>query len=231
VESQATPLLFAPPQPPVRLAQDRPCILGRGAGCELQVPSREASRNHAEVRFEEGRWVLRDLGSTNGTFLNSERVEGVHALRPGDRIEIGGFAVTFCEVEPGFDAERPAPERVSAPPSDPAGEGLRGDLAEIPAFALLQVLELGRKTGVLAVVSEAAEGCVWLEEGVPVHAEAGRQMGFDAAAAIARASSGSFAFEAGSAAPARTIRASVQELLLAATRLDGGDTISGTSSS
>lgn len=227
MDPQATPLLFAPPQPPVRLAQDQICVLGRGPGCGLQIPSREASRNHAEVRFEEGRFVLRDLGSTNGTFLNGERVEGVRPLRPGDRIEIGGFGVTFCEVEPGLDAERPAPERVPSAANDAESEGLRGDLAEIPAFALLQVLELGRKTGVLAVVSDAAEGCVWLEDGVPVHAEAGKQIGFDAAAAIARASSGRFAFDVGSPAPARTIRASVQELLMEATRMDGAETLPG----
>ncbi len=227
MDAQATPLLFAPPQPPVRLGRDQACVLGRGAGCGLQVPSREASRNHAEVRFEDGRYVLRDLGSTNGTLVNGERVEGSRVLRPGDRIEIGGFIITFCEVEPGLDAPQPAAERPASGAKPAEGEGLHGDLAEIPAFALLQMLEAGRKTGVLAVVSDAAEGCVWLEEGVPVHAEAGRQLGFDAAAAIARATSGRFAFEVGSPAPARTIRASVQELLMAATRTDGADTLPG----
>jgi pSer/pThr/pTyr-binding forkhead associated (FHA) protein len=227
VDPQAAPHLFAPPQPPVRLARDRACVLGRGTDCGLQIPSREASRNHAEVRFEDGRYVVRDLGSTNGTFVNGERVEGTRALSPGDRIEIGGFAVTFCEVEPGLDLDttQVASARPAAAAKPAGGEGLHGDLAEIPAFALLQMLEAGRKTGVLAVVSDAAEGCIWLEEGMPVHAEAGRQLGFDAAAAIARATSGRFAFEVGSAAPARTIRASVQELLMAATRNDGADTL------
>jgi len=50
---------------------------------------RDASSRHAEIRLEESRYVLTDLGSTNGTILNGERISGPRLLHDGDTIEFG----------------------------------------------------------------------------------------------------------------------------------------------
>ncbi len=64
--------------------------IGRKEVCDIVLASVDVSRQHAEVRFERGRWVVRDLGSSNGTFVGAARVTE-HELRSGDRLRIGGF--------------------------------------------------------------------------------------------------------------------------------------------
>jgi DNA-binding CsgD family transcriptional regulator len=49
--------------------------IGRSPLCELRINDKSVSRRHAEIRYGHGLWVLRDLGSKNGTFVNGERVE------------------------------------------------------------------------------------------------------------------------------------------------------------
>ena len=212
-------MLFAPPRPPVRLSRDCPVVIGRSRSCGLPVPAGTASRRHAEVRFEHDQFVVQDLGSTNGTFVNGERVGAAHALTPGDRIDVGGTQVTFCEVEGSVEVVAPQEGQtllMSVPQPAPSADAFRGRLTEIPAFAVLQVLEIGRKTGVLAIEGGARCGRVWLAEGAPVHAETDGAAGFEAALALALADDGHFAFEPDDAAPDQTIGASVTELLLEA---------------
>jgi len=67
---------------------DGPFRFGRGPECEAHVPSSHVSRVHAEAAPHDGVWWIRDLGSTNGLFLNGERIEQSQ-LRDGDRIQLG----------------------------------------------------------------------------------------------------------------------------------------------
>ena len=98
-------------------------------------------------------------------------------------------------------------------------EAFKGDLAEIPPFAMLQILEMGRKTGLVHIDSDGETGRLWLANGTPIHAETKNQSGFDAALAIINAQTGRFSFEPLSETPDATIEASVTELLLEASRL------------
>jgi pSer/pThr/pTyr-binding forkhead associated (FHA) protein len=221
-----TALLFAPPRPPLALPEQGTLVLGRSRSCDLTIVSPDASRRHAEIVCAQGRPLLRDLGSTNGTFVNGQRIRE-HQLATGDRIEIGGDLVTFCEIDPALDAAEAAEggEAQTRMTERPAlGECIRGSLAEIPPFAVLQMLEMGRKAGVLEVdEGEIGPARLWLVDGAPVHAETKGQRGFDAAISIVNAASGRFSFEPGRAAPEHTIRASATELLLEASRhLDEG---------
>ena len=95
-------MLFLPPRPPVALPARGCCVLGRSRSCDLTLTSPDASRRHAEIAAEGGRFLLRDLGSTNGTWVNGERV-GERVLESGDRIDIGGEILTFCEVDAGLE--------------------------------------------------------------------------------------------------------------------------------
>lgn len=213
-------MLFAPPQQPVTLPEKGAVAIGRSRSCDLTLQTPDASRRHAEIVSDGSSWLLRDLGSTNGTFLNGERIEE-REISPGDRIEIGGDLVTFCVVDPGLDATAgPASSQAQTVLRErPAlGECVTGDLAEIPPYAVLQMLELGVKSGVLELDTPDGPGRLWLAHGSPVHAETKTQAGFDAAVTIANANAGRFRFEPDTESPQNTIAASVTELLLEASR-------------
>jgi hypothetical protein len=216
MQSDATAMLFAPPQPPVQLPRDGEVSLGRSRECEVRLPDADTSRRHAKIVCTGGRFVLHDLASTNGTFVNGERIEQ-RELRAGDRLQIGANTVTFCQVSGGLDQPDDGAQTVLFERSL-GGEVFRGDLAEIPPFAVLQLLELGRKTGLLRIDADATPGKLWLRGGDPVHAETKNQIGFDAAVALVHASAGTFAFEPNAAPPEVTIEASVTHLLLEASR-------------
>jgi hypothetical protein len=64
-------------------------LIGRSGGCQLVLADDTVSRRHAELFVEEGRWLLRDLGSSNGTYLNGRRIVEAE-VRPGDVVHLGG---------------------------------------------------------------------------------------------------------------------------------------------
>ncbi len=90
------------------IATDGPTIIGRRAG-QISLSDHSASRRHAEIRPDNGAWVLRDLNSSNGTFLNGQRIVTPAALKQGDHIRIGGTVLVFGAGgnEPGTPATQP----------------------------------------------------------------------------------------------------------------------------
>ena len=216
-------MLFAPPLPPVKVEPGCEVTLGRSPECSMQLPAAGASRRHASIAWRGARVVLRDLGSTNGTFLNGERVEDEVPLESGDRITIGGVEIRYCCVDAGTAVSQADDARtvVSSWPSAGANasETLRGDLAKVPLFAVLQMLEMGSQTGCLAVETPDGEGWMWLERGRLVHAECAKASGLEAALTLAQANAGRFDFSPGSPTPERSFGASVTEVILEATRL------------
>lgn len=72
--------------------------IGREADMDVVIDNVAVSRRQAEIRLDGGGWILRDLGSGNGTFLNGRRVEGAATLRPGDEIAFGKYSLFFDRV-------------------------------------------------------------------------------------------------------------------------------------
>jgi serine phosphatase RsbU (regulator of sigma subunit) len=81
---------------PLKLDVEGPLItLGRATECTIPIKDRYLSRRHAEIAFDDGKWIVRDCGSVNGTSLNGARLNGSLPLRPGDRITLGDTEVVF----------------------------------------------------------------------------------------------------------------------------------------
>jgi hypothetical protein len=69
-------------------------VIGRGDQANMRLPDVGISRRHARLDFDGAQVVLTDLGSTNGTMVNGQRVSAV-ALNPGDMIQLGTTTLTF----------------------------------------------------------------------------------------------------------------------------------------
>jgi pSer/pThr/pTyr-binding forkhead associated (FHA) protein len=81
-------------------------VVGRQTDCAVRLPNPSVSRHHCEVTVGDGRTMIRDLGSSNGTFVNRKRVTQLD-LSAGDLISIGEFVfVVRVDGEPvEIDAE------------------------------------------------------------------------------------------------------------------------------
>ncbi|HEY5984216.1 MAG TPA: FHA domain-containing protein [Anaerolineales bacterium] len=68
-------------------------VLGRDPLCDLVLADKAVSARHARLSFHDGQWWLDDMGSTNGTRLNRDPVDGSTVLTNGDEIKCGPFKV------------------------------------------------------------------------------------------------------------------------------------------
>jgi NADPH-dependent 2,4-dienoyl-CoA reductase/sulfur reductase-like enzyme/pSer/pThr/pTyr-binding forkhead associated (FHA) protein len=81
----------------VKLNQEQAMTVGRQAGVFLLIDHASVSRRHAEITYENGHYVLRDLGSSNGTFVNETRLETgtSRVLESGQRLRFGHISYQF----------------------------------------------------------------------------------------------------------------------------------------
>ncbi|OAT81415.1 FhaA domain-containing protein [Desulfotomaculum copahuensis] len=84
-----------PQQGRVFTLENRPLVIGRRDTCDLVLADTSVSRRHAQISFRQGEYVITDLGSTNGVYVNGVRVNS-KVLAPGDTIKIG---TTLCVFE------------------------------------------------------------------------------------------------------------------------------------
>src|SRR5438874_2823001 len=95
-------------------------VFGREAGCDIVVAGKDVSRRHAEIMQTPKGYVLVD-SSTNGTFVNEERVQGQRVLQRADVIRMGEESFRFyADVVPAAAAPATAPPQTGAPVRGPA---------------------------------------------------------------------------------------------------------------
>lgn len=110
--------------------------IGRASDCSIPIKDRYLSRRHAEILANDGHWVLKDLGSANGTYLNGSRVERDQRLHAGDRIRLGDTEIVFETSEHNTDrflaiAETAASTTISIPVHDSEIRVDTGDLSKL----------------------------------------------------------------------------------------------------
>src|SRR5260370_7473365 len=87
--------------------------VGRVQGNDLMLPKGNVSKHHARLLYREGRFIVTDLKSTNGTYVNGRKISQATIVREGDKIYIGDFVLRL---------ETGQPQPPLAPPPIPPGD-------------------------------------------------------------------------------------------------------------
>ena len=174
-----SPMLFLPPHPPVPIpggprAGDRSQPGLRPCGCRAATPRGAMPKSYCTPARAS---LLRDLGSTNGSFVNGQPVQPSTCLQPGDRIEVAGSTITFCQViarRLPCPSTRPHPDEktVLTRATRAQSEVFRGELGGDSDLRRAADARDGpqdrRRTESSA---RKARGSLWLFEGRPIHAD------------------------------------------------------------
>lgn len=89
-------------------------IIGRREDCDLRIAVNDVSRKHCKIMLEDDQISVADLGSSNGTFVNGQRVEK-HPLTAGDTLQVGPVSfVVQVDGEPELTSARPPLKTTSA---------------------------------------------------------------------------------------------------------------------
>lgn len=97
--------------------------IGRDSSNAISINDAEVSRRHARLTLQGGKYVLEDFGSTNGTFVNGQRITGQRVLKAGDVLSLGeGISLVFesSTFDPAATVATPRPAVVSRPGPAPA---------------------------------------------------------------------------------------------------------------
>ena len=188
--------------------------MGRSKERDLTIPSQRISRNHAEIIWRDGKAILSDLGSQNGTLVNGKRIRGEYMLKDADEIEFGPFMCTF---KTSMTQAAAAPD-LNALTQPMLGDAMAGRLDQINLLELLQTLEFNNKTGTLEIFGADGEGCVVIRDGRPTFAQCGSKSGEEAVYDLVRFTSGQFSFSAEINEDGQNVNKSMGSLLMEAAR-------------
>jgi pSer/pThr/pTyr-binding forkhead associated (FHA) protein len=142
------------------LQDARDLVIGRSSDLDLVLIEDMVSRKHAKITLQDGAITIADLGSTNGTFVNGEKVKKTQ-LKEGDRILIGTSILKLVTVQRSAQpidsrAAQQQLERTAAAQERRGRSAVQGRLEEVPLVDLLQLLSTSKKTG--AIVIEGYRG-------------------------------------------------------------------------
>ena len=91
-------------QPHAHRLREGDNLIGRSATCDLVIALPDVSRQHAQVRVTGGKVLLKDLGSTAGTFVRGTKITSEHELQPGDSFVVAHIVVTLSSSSDGTTA-------------------------------------------------------------------------------------------------------------------------------
>ena len=115
-------------------------IIGRDEGCHLRPASPAISKKHCAVFIRAGKVFVRDLGSTNGTFLNDEQVVGDREVLDGDRLKAG--PLDFTVQVSGKSDSTPLPDSLKSVPTA-QGSGVSMPIEDDADQAAAMLLGMG----------------------------------------------------------------------------------------
>ena len=145
----------------------REIIIGRSSDLDMVLVEDMVSRKHAKITTSAEQIHIQDLGSTNGTFVNGEKIKKSQ-LQEGDRILIGTSIIKLVTSNQNTtDADQVVVGKEPASPKRTvaATRAMAGTIDEVQLPDLLQLLSTSRKSGILALCHDEEEGKLYIRNG------------------------------------------------------------------
>ena len=100
-----------------RLEFDKPEItIGRVTGNDVVLPKGNVSKRHSRIVLKDGKFIVVDLKSTNGTYVNGRKITSPIVVKGSDKVYIGDFVISIVEEQAGARSSRPIfPHRCRRP--------------------------------------------------------------------------------------------------------------------
>ena len=151
------------------LPSEKEIVIGRGGELDIVLVEDMVSRKHAKITTQQGKIVIQDLGSTNGTFVNGEKIKRAK-LKEGDRVLIGTSILKLISAAEAHSAvtgtrEEQNQQLENMSRSRPKVDVTKGQIEELPLADVLTFISSNKKSGVLDVRGDNDEGRVFFKGG------------------------------------------------------------------
>ncbi|MFW6067779.1 MAG: DUF4388 domain-containing protein [Myxococcota bacterium] len=153
------------------LPEEGEIVIGRSSELDMVLVEDMVSRRHAKITVTAGQIFIQDLGSTNGTFVNGEKVKRA-TLQEGDRILVGTSIIKLVAAEESQNMEEAKAQLENAAAGKRTSQvrTMTGSIAEVPLPDLLQLFSASKKSGVLVVRTDTDVGKIYLDGGQVIFA-------------------------------------------------------------
>jgi hypothetical protein len=146
-------------------------VIGRSSELDMVLVEDMVSRRHAKISVTDDEISIQDLGSTNGTFVNGEKVTRAK-LNEGDRVLIGTsiIKVVASELQPKNKSRQKLEDIAAGRRRTSQVRTMSGSIGEVPLSDLLQLFSASKKSGVLTIRTDRDVGRLYLQNGRVVYA-------------------------------------------------------------
>ena len=148
------------------VASEKQILIGRSSDLDMVLVEDMVSRKHARIAMQTDQIWIEDLGSTNGTFVNGEKIKRAR-LKEGDRVLIGTSILKLIAGDApkeGMDVKREL-ENVAQARRTSQQRTMSGAIDEVPLPDLLQLFGTSKKSGVLVIRTDDDVGKIYLKKG------------------------------------------------------------------
>ncbi len=148
------------------IASDKQILIGRSSDLDMVLVEDMVSRKHARIAMQGDQIWIEDLGSTNGTFVNGEKIKRAR-LKEGDRVLIGTSILKLIAGDAprdGMDAKREL-ENVAQARRTSQQRTMSGSIEEVPLPDLMQLFGTSKKSGILVIRTDDDVGRIYLKKG------------------------------------------------------------------
>jgi hypothetical protein len=152
------------------IVPDKQIVVGRSSDLDMVLVEDMVSRKHARIAMQQDQIWIEDLGSTNGTFVNGEKIKRAR-LKEGDRVLIGTSILKVIAGDAAAGARNETEvkqqlENVAAARRTSQARTMSGSIEEVPLPDLLQLFGTSKKSGVLVVRTDDDVGKIFMRKGM-----------------------------------------------------------------